>query len=123
VIDTDILIDHFRRLPSALEFVAKLQRRAVISVITAGELFAGVREGTERVEIERFIERAVLIDVDEQIALRAGLILRQYRKSHGVGLADALIAATAEAESAQVASLNEKHFPMFTNVFVPYQKP
>ena len=122
VIDTNILVDHFRRLPAAVDFVAHLRGRPVVSVITAGELFAGVREGKERQEIERFLSRTVLIDVDEQIAIRAGLMLRQYRKSHGVGLADALIAATAEVDGAVIATLNAKHFPMLNDVLVPYQK-
>jgi predicted nucleic acid-binding protein len=122
LLDTNIVIDHFRKVSEAMEFVSKLTGRPVISVITAAELFAGVREGKERQQIERFLSQSVLIDVDEQIGVRAGLMLRQYQKSHGVGLADALIAATAEADRAQVATLNRKHFPMLTDVLVPYQK-
>jgi predicted nucleic acid-binding protein len=122
LIDTSILIDHFRKRPEAMNFIANLSGRPIVSVITVAELFAGVRQGQERREIESFLSRSVLIDVDEQIGIRAGLILRQYRKSHGVGLADALIAASAEADSARVATLNVKHFPMFSDLFVPYQK-
>ena len=122
VIDTNILVDHFRKFPAAVEFVSQLARRPVVSVITAAELFAGVREGSEREEIERFLSRTVLIDIDEQIAIRAGLMLRDYRKSHGVGLADALLAATAEVDGARLVTLNSKHFPMLNEVLVPYQK-
>jgi predicted nucleic acid-binding protein len=43
-------------------------------------------------------------------------------KSHNVGLADALIAATAESRQAALVTLNIKHFPMLANVVVPYQK-
>jgi predicted nucleic acid-binding protein len=102
--------------------MSQLTHRPVVSVITAAELFAGVREGAERKEIEQFLHCTVLIDVDEQIAVQAGLMLRQYRKSHGVGLADALIAAPAEAEHARMVTLNTKHFPMLKDVLVPYQK-
>ena len=122
VIDTNVLVDHFRKLPAAIDFISKLVRRPVISAITVGELFAGVREGKEREEIERFLSRTVVLDVDEQIAIRAGLMLRQFQKSHAVGLADALIAATADAEGARIVTLNTKHFPMFNDVLVPYQK-
>jgi predicted nucleic acid-binding protein len=38
--------------------------------------------------------------------------LRRYRKSHGVELADALIAATAVAHSAMLWTRNRKHYPM-----------
>jgi predicted nucleic acid-binding protein len=37
-------------------------------------------------------------------------------------LADALIAATAEADGARLATLNIKHFPMLPDVLVPYTK-
>jgi hypothetical protein len=92
-------------------------------VVTVAELFSGVREGAERNEIESFLFRSVLIEIDEQICVRAGLILRQFRKSHGTGLADAIIAASAENMNATLVTLNRKHFPMLTNVLVPYVKP
>ena len=56
-------------------------------------------------------------------AVRGGLFRRDYGKSHGVGLADALIAATAELAQATLVTLNAKHFPMLPTVLVPYQKP
>lgn len=123
LLDTNVLVDFFRYRPEAVNFVDSLRQRPVVSVVTITELFAGVREGTERTDVERFLMRSVHIDVDEQIATRAGLMLRQYRRSHGVGLADALIAATVEAEQATLVTLNTKHFPMLRNVLVPYQKP
>ncbi len=64
-----------------------------------------------------------MISVDPEIAERGGLLLRQYNKSHGTGFADAIIAATAEIERATLVTLNSKHFPMRTDVLVPYTKP
>ena len=99
-----------------------LTARPLISVVTVAELFAGVREGRERTQIEQFLRRSILVEIDEQIATRAGLILRQYRKSHSTGLADALIAAATESSGASLVTLNTKHFPMLTDVVVPYVK-
>ncbi|MFN5219653.1 MAG: hypothetical protein ACK5FE_01870 [Cyanobacteriota bacterium] len=42
--------------------------------------------------------------------------------SHGTGLADALIAASAEAAGATLVTLNRRHFPMLADVLVPYAK-
>ncbi len=57
------------------------------------------------------------------IAAAGGLIRRDYGKSHGVGLADAIIAATVELRKADLVTLNRKHFPMLqANVVVPCQK-
>ncbi|TFG89271.1 MAG: type II toxin-antitoxin system VapC family toxin, partial [Hyphomicrobiales bacterium] len=41
-------------------------------------------------------------------------------KSHGVGLADAIIAATADSENAELKTLNVKHYPMFKGLTPPY---
>lgn len=122
VLDTNILIDFFRKRPEAIAFVRGLMARPVVSAITVAELFTGVREGAERRDVEEFLFKCVVVDIDEQIATRAGLILRQYRKSHNVGLADALIAATGEADAARIATLNTKHFPTVapTDLVKPY---
>jgi predicted nucleic acid-binding protein len=123
LIDTNLLVDYFRRHPAGVAFMRGLTGRPAISAITVAELYTGVRDGQERTDLDLFIARSVVIDTDVQISVRAGLMLRQYRKSHGVGLADALIASTVEAENATLATLNPKHFPMLSNVLVPYTKP
>jgi predicted nucleic acid-binding protein len=122
LIDSDVLIDYSRRYPAAVEFLRGLNARPVISAVTLAELYAGVSEGRERQDLDSFAARSVVIDVDAQAALLAGLWLRQYRQSHGIGLADALIAAAARADRARVDTRNVKHFPMFDDVLVPYQK-
>jgi predicted nucleic acid-binding protein len=43
--------------------------------------------------------------------------------SHGCGLADCLVAATAQLHGLTLATLNSKHLPMLQDVRVPYQKP
>ena len=123
IIDTDVLIDYSRRRPDAVQFMRGLQGRPVVSAMTVAELYAGVRDGPERAALDSFVERTVVVDIDEQISIRAGLILRQYRPSHGVGLADAFIAATAELENATLVTLNRKHYPMLAQVLVPYTEP
>jgi predicted nucleic acid-binding protein len=95
----------------------------MVSAVTVVELYAGVRDGRERDELEQFISRSHIAEVDTQIAERGGLIFRQYRKSHGIGFADSIIAATAEIERAVLVTLNNRHFPMLNDVIVPYVKP
>lgn len=123
LVDTDVLIDYLRNLPQAVKFIENMDDRPSFSTITVAELYAGVRDGQERIRLEAFIQKSVLIDIDELICTQAGLLLRQYRKSHGLGLADALIAASVQSQSAGLASLNARHFPMLPNVLVPYSKP
>ena len=81
-----------------------------------------MREGEERQALDSFISAFELVPVTEDIAVKGGLYRRDYRKSHNVGLADAIIAATAEAKGATLVTLNSKHFPMSTSLHVPYTK-
>ena len=123
LLDTDVLIDYLRDRAEAVTYLETLTSPLLISSITVAELYAGVREGAERKKLEIFISAFQVVALDAGIALAGGLFRRDYGKSHGTGLADALIAATAEREQAVFVTLNKKHFPMLTDVHVPYQKP
>lgn len=122
LIDTDVSIDYLRGKVQAVDFLENLTELLLMSGITVAELYAGVREGKERTALENFIRAFEVVPIDEKIATLGGLYRRDYGKSHGVGLADALIAATAEIKQAKLVTLNQKHFPMVTGLIVPYQK-
>jgi predicted nucleic acid-binding protein len=121
LIDTDVLIDYLRDEPDAIAYLEGLTEPAMVSAITVAELYAGVREGDERERLERFLLAFEVVAVDDEVAARGGLIRRDYGRSHGTGLADALIAASAELRGATLVTLNRKHFPMVA-VHVPYRK-
>lgn len=120
--DTDVLIDYLRSRVEAVEYLENLLEPPIVSAITVAELYAGVREGKERKILDKLIENFTVISITKEIAIKGGLFRRDYFKSHGVGLADAIIAATAETENTTLVTLNNKHFPMLSNVFVPYRK-
>lgn len=122
MLDTNVLIDYLRNHPEAINYLENLPQTPVVSAVTAAELYAGVREGKERKILDELIKNSTIVSITEEIAVSGGLYRRDYLKSHGVGLADAIIAATAEAENATLVTLNKKHFPMLRKVFVPYQK-
>jgi IMP dehydrogenase/GMP reductase len=56
------------------------------------------------------------------LAREGGLHKRDYAKSHGVGLADAIIAATVTAEQAEFKTLNTRHYPMLKGLRPAYRK-
>ena len=122
LIDTDVLIDYLRDYPDAVSYVEAQQERLLISVVTVAELYAGVREGEERSRLERFLRAFEIIPLDLRLAAQGGLYRRDYSRSHNVGLADALIAATATQRQIPLVTLNRKHFPMLQDVLVPYHK-
>src|SRR5438552_12041051 len=112
LIDTDVLIDYLRETKEAVDFLENSGEPLRVSAVSVGELYSGVREGKERMALADFLRGFQIIPVDDEIAIRGGLFCRDYRKSHGVGLADAFIAATAEFHGYEFAMLNLKYFPM-----------
>ena len=124
LIDTDVLVDYLRGVPQAIQFLKQTMADSVcyISTITIAELYVGVREGKERPILDQFIQEFQIAVVNEKAAQQGGLIRRDYGKSHGIGLADAIIAATAEELEIGLVTLNKKHYPMIKKIHVPYQK-
>jgi predicted nucleic acid-binding protein len=124
LIDTDVTIDYFRGLKEAAIFLEKAiaSDECYMSVISIAELYAGVKEGKERNLMESFLHSFNIVPVNQLIAQSGGLFRRDYGKSHGVGLADALIAATSDIQQTRLVTLNAKHFPMLKNIHVPYSK-
>jgi len=122
LVDTDVIIDYLRSVPNAVAYLESRDEVLLVSAITVSELYAGVREGKERVILARFLAAFEMVPVDHAIAEKGGLFRRDFGKSHGTGLADAIIAATAELQGASLVTLNTKHFPMLKAVFVPYKK-
>lgn len=112
LIDTDILIDYLRGQANAVSYIEGLTNPLLISAITVAELYSGVREGDEHKALGSFISAFELVLVDENIAVKGGLYRRDYGRSPNVGLADALIASTAESRGAVLVTLNKKHFPI-----------
>lgn len=101
LVDTDVLIDHLRgartfRIPDGSD--------AAYSIITRAELYAGKRS-TEQ-PIEQLLDAMVEIGISSDMATRAGGI----RRDTGIGLADALIAATALTHGRVVLTRNDRHF-------------
>lgn len=122
LVDTDVLIAHLRGDQGARDWLLDARRREplVTSVVTVTEMAGGMRS-TERREVWALISALRPIPVTELIARRAGELMREFRRSHsGIGIADYLIAATAETHGAALATLNVRHFPMFPGLTAPF---
>lgn len=115
LIDSDILIEVLRGRNAD---VADVWLKAVSSAealfyspVSSAEIRHGVRE-SERDTVERLFSGTTCVPIDEEIGKRAGDYLRAFHASHGVELADALIAASASVHQLQLWTRNRKHFPM-----------
>ena len=121
LLDTCVLIDFLRDREAAVRVIRGLAIRPSVSVVTIAELHAGIRNEREHHRIEGLPALLDVREVDFEIARLAGRYCRQYRRSHGVGLPDALIAATARRHGARLVTRNARHFPMLDDLLVPYQ--
>jgi predicted nucleic acid-binding protein len=120
VLDTTVLIDVLRGHPPALEYVLSLEAVPVCSEVTRVEVLRGLRS-EERRSAERLFQRLRWVSVDESIARQAGELGRGLRRSHtGIGVADLVIAATAEQLGLSLATTNLRHFPMIKGLLAPY---
>ncbi len=122
LLDTDVLVDFLRGYDKAEAFINAQSSRVILSSIVVAELYAGVKGDAEQAALENFISLFRIVPVSAEIAKAGGLYKRDYGKSHGVGLADAILAATAVAENAMLKTLNTKHYPMLKGLRPAYKK-
>ena len=125
LVDTDVLIDFLRGHEKAVSFVNIHADRIIVSSIVVAELYAGVkggRGGAEQTALESFLSLFRIVPVSDDIARLGGLYKRDHAGSHGIGLADAVVAATATLEDAELKTLNVRHYPMFKGIEPAYRK-
>ena len=123
LIDTDILIDFGRGVSEAINCLQKLQSnsRLTISVVTQMELIVGCANKLELQTLEKFLQRFDVIRIDQPISDQAVELLRMYRLSHGLLIADSLIAATAIIWDYPFITKNQRDYRFIPNLnLLPY---
>jgi len=79
--------------------------------VSWAEIFAGIRAGEES-RTEAFFDARGEIPIDATTGRRAGAYLSRYARSHGLQIADALVAAAATTAGLHLWTLNVRHYPM-----------
>lgn len=62
------------------------------------------------------------VPVDESLAGAGGQLRQEDRASHGVGLGESLIAASAAYRETELVTFNRRHYPMVEDLTVPYRR-
>ena len=115
LVDSDILIEVSRGRDQVIVArwleLSDSDSPVLYSPVSAAELWAGARPNEHRALTGLF--RALhCVPIDAETGRRAGDYLRQYRKSHGIELGDALVAAAAVLHRAALWTRNRKHYPI-----------
>jgi predicted nucleic acid-binding protein len=122
LVDSDVIIAHLRGVEPARDWLRK-ERSAgplAVSAVSVTEITGGMRSA-ERHEVWRLLSSFRVEPVTGPAAGRAGEFMRKYRRSHtGIGVADYLIAGTADIRGLRLATLNVRHFPMFDGLTTPF---
>lgn len=113
LVDTDIAIDFLRRREYAKKLLEHWAEDGLlaISALTHLEIYQGIKSG-EETATDAFLDGLVSIDVDISIARMAGKMLGNLRsKGKTIGIADAIIAATALHLDVPLVTNNIGHYP------------
>jgi len=115
LVDSDILIEISRERDHEILFrwrqLAESGSAILCSPVSSAELWAGALP-REHEATAKLFRTLVCVPTDYETGRQAGDYLRQYRKSHGVQITDALIAAAAVLNRAELWTRNRKHYPM-----------
>jgi predicted nucleic acid-binding protein len=115
LVDSDILIEVARGRNAYI--VAKWvdlsnsDAAVLYSPVSVAELWAGARPN-EYDALTNLFRALKCTPIDEEAGRQAGDYLRRYKRSHGIEVADALIAASAAGNRAELWTRNRKHYPM-----------
>lgn len=115
LVDSDIIISYTKRRPWAtalLQDVVSADEAplSAISAVTTFEVLQGLQD-PEKPTIRRLLAAFRCLPVTDRVAhLAATLVRRERQKGRRLGIADALIAATALLHGLVVVTANRRHF-------------
>jgi hypothetical protein len=115
LVDSDILIEVSRGrndgIVSKWIELSKADVAVLYSPVSVAELWAGARPN-EYETLNNLFRTLTCVPIDQEAGRQAGVYLGKYRRSHGIEIADALIAASTVANRAELWTRNRKHYPM-----------
>ena len=111
LVDSDVLIWNFRGYAQATRRLDQLPH-LTISAITYLELLQGMRSRAELTTVQKSLalRNTERLPVTPAITERAIVLMERLSLSHGLGMGDALIAATALEHGLPLLTGNLKHF-------------
>ncbi len=113
VLDSDIIIDHFRKGSDIFDELLLASAENKTKVYLPGIVYAEINGGQDSKKADKLsqIEQLPIffqfIPADQQISQQAGFLIRDHAN---LGIADAMVAATVLSLNAKLATRNKKDF-------------
>ena len=122
IVDTSIFIDYLRRIPDAQQWLlTKSNATLAITPVVWMEVVQGARNKMERAQYIRFLRQFSIEHptiLDNQWAMRQ---FAQFHLSHGIEMADVMIASVAVRLGTPLYTLNVRHYISLSGIKV--QRP
>ena len=124
LLDTDVLIDVQRGHPPALAWFSALSDLPGVPGFVVMELIQDARNTREVRKALKLVSPLSIVWPTENDCSRALSDFAAFHLSHGLGLLDALIAASAVGRSATLYTFNAKHYKSVPGLAVaePYTR-
>lgn len=115
LLDTSVILDHLNGRAGRTASLGQLLDQGNLLAccpVNLTEVYAGLRPGEEE-RTKAFLDSLDFLPVTAEIAIRAGLLRRDWRqKGQTLSFSDVTIAAVAIANRTPLLTDNRKHFPM-----------
>ena len=115
LLDSDILMDFFKKKRDAVELISALIKKGNLStsILSVVELRSGWNPKQAKIFLSRLYDTIEIKNITIQIAELAGEFRWEYRmKGISLPTIDTLIASTAIVENLQLVTRNKKDYPM-----------
>ncbi|MGL4461122.1 MAG: type II toxin-antitoxin system VapC family toxin [Planctomycetia bacterium] len=124
LLDTDILIDVQRGHAPAVAWFSSLSDLPGVPGLVVMELVQGCRDSRQVRGVLRLAGPLPVVWPTADDGRRALTDFSTFHLSHGLGLLDALIAATAVGAGAELCTFNAKHYRFVPGIAIvqPYQR-
>lgn len=122
--DSDVFIWYFRGNKLAKRAIEK-QAAIGISCVVYMELLQGMRNRRELNIFKNFIRKRNIecFPITPEITSRAIYFLEIFSLSHGLRMADALIAATSDIQGETLCTANNAHYQMISSLDIQIFRP
>jgi len=122
--DTDVLIWFLRGSERAAAVIDATEERG-LSVVSYMELLQGARDKREVRAIKEFLSVADfgMVPLSENIGHRASIYMEEFGLKAGMGMADALQAATAVEGHLTLCTANRRHYAVVSELQLSVFQP